>query len=151
MVAVVQTGTRAAGNMRNLWRNALAAAGRAKAMVMGAAAFAVTAGYVASAQAQQGLGDVLDRLSALGSNFYNLLGVIAAVGGACLAGAGLYKCYLAKQNPNDPSAKVSTGIVMIAIGSSMIALPEVFGVGITSLFGTGAETFGMGDDLEGIR
>ena len=121
-------------------------------VLTGAIILSVIAGHVEPVWAQQqDLGQVLDRVSSLGRNFYNLIGVVAALLGTGLAGLGLYKCYHARQNPNDPSAKVSTGLLMIFIGSAMIALPEVLGVGITSLFGSGAEKMTIIDDLEGLR
>ena len=151
MPEIGSMGTRAMGKMRNYWRKVVVTAERARAVVTVAVVSAIVGGQVTSAQAQQNLGDVADRLAALGSNIYNLLGVVAALGGTGLALTGLYKCYHARQNPNDPSAKVSTGVLMLFIGGAMVALPEVLGVGVSSLFGTGAETLQIGDDLEGLR
>lgn len=61
--------------------------------------------------------------------------IIIAVAGVVVALMGLLKFKAHSANPNDPSNKLSSAFMMIFVGAAMVALPEVLGTGISSLFG----------------
>lgn len=81
-----------------------------------------------------------------------LLGIVSFVLGVALAVAGLMKFYAASKNPNDPSAKMSTAFILIFVGATLVALPILLGVGITTIFGSGGTSLGVdGGGLQSIR
>jgi len=97
---------------------------------------ALTALGATPARAQvRDLGEVADGLSTQIGQFGDLLGIAASVMGVGLAVAGLLKLRAHSNSPNDPSNKVSSGILLVFLGAAMVALPELIGSGISTLFG----------------
>ena len=90
-------------------------------LLMSSAAFAQSApqaGAIAGSLRQQG-----GQISAL-------IGVAAFVAGVGLAFAGLMKFWNMAKNP---SAKMSTGFILMFVGGALAALPTVMGSGINML------------------
>lgn len=86
----------------------------------------------------QDVGDIATTVRGWMGDISELIFVIAFVGGILLVLMGLFKFKQNSQNPQDPSAKLSTAFTLIFIGGALIVLPTVAGVGITSIFGGGA-------------
>lgn len=106
-----------------------------------AAALAVAAALVAVpatglAQAND-IGDIATQVGGQFTEIINLVGVVAMAAGAVLGTVGLFKARAMNQNPQDPSNKLSTVIVTFGVAAALLVLPEVLGVGVTSLFGGG--------------
>lgn len=105
-----------------------------------AAIFAV-AGLAMStdmALAQQNVGQIASDLRTQVTSMTQLLTVIAFIVGVGLAVIGVFKFYKNTQNPNDPSASTSSAFILIFAGAALVAIPALLGVGITTVFGTGA-------------
>ena len=51
-------------------------------------------------------------------------------------------------NAQDPNFKVSTTVITGVVAICLIAIPDVIGIGIGSLFGNTASTVGMGTNFE---
>ncbi|MEW5423985.1 hypothetical protein [Amorphus sp. 3PC139-8] len=107
--------------------------GAAVAMVLTAPTVAMaqnqTLGDIAKNIQSNTLGPVSDAIA--GTSF--LLGVVFAI-------LGTMKFRAHSQNPNDPNAKLSSAIVMVAVAACLIAIPEVLGVGISTIFGDAQQT-----------
>lgn len=99
-------------------------------------------GTLASAAHAQNadVGAVADSLASQGGSVADLLGVVSFLAGVGLAIAGLLKFRQNAMNPNDPSAKISTAFTLVLVGAAMVAIPTTLGVGIGTIFGSGAET-----------
>ena len=87
------------------------------------------------AYGQQDLGGVADNVKGQIGNVADMLGAVAFLIGIILVIMSLMK--FKAHSENDPQAKMSTAVVMLMVGASMIALPTLAGVGITSIFGGG--------------
>ncbi|MFG6082205.1 DUF6750 family protein [Paracoccus litorisediminis] len=93
---------------------------------------------MAHAQTVSNLGQVADRLSLQGGQIGDFLGIVAAVAGIGVALAGLFKFKAHTANPNDPSNKVSSALTLIFTGAAMVAIPELIGTGVSTIFGSNA-------------
>ncbi len=97
------------------------------------------------------LGDIAQDL-ALQTRFVSqLVTVIAFVLGVGMAIAGLLKFKAHSQNPNDPSAKISTAFVLVFVGAALVALPATLGSGISTIFGTNADRTNPISGFDSIR
>lgn len=102
----------------------------------------ITAGIsltATAALAQANVGEIADSLSAQTSEIADLVSIVAFVLGVGMAIAGFLKFRQNAQNPNDPSAKVSTAFILIFVGAGLVAIPAALGSGIATVFGDGAE------------
>ena len=97
-----------------------------------AAAFMAVA-WSSAAFANKDLGDVAGGIKTQLANVGDMIGAIAFLIGIILVILSLMK--FKAHSENDPQAKMSTAVVMLLVGASMIALPTLAGVGITSIFG----------------
>jgi hypothetical protein len=105
-----------------------------------------------AAMAQSNVGGIFQDITNQLRNIPALLGIVSFVLGVALAIAGLMKFYAASKNPNDPSAKMSTAFILIFVGATLVALPILLGVGITTIFGSGGTSLGVdGGGLQSIR
>lgn len=86
------------------------------------------------------LGGIADRIGRQAGMVGNAFGIFVAVAGVVVAMMGLLKFKAHSANPNDPSNKLSSAFIMVFVGAAMVALPEVLGTGVTTLFGEGATT-----------
>lgn len=112
-------------------------------------AFGVLGVSSTAAMAQsQNLGQIADSLSTQTSEIADLISMVAFVLGVGMAIAGFLKFRQNAQNPNDPSAKVSTAFILIFVGAGLVAIPTALGSGIATVFGSGADTT---DANEGFR
>lgn len=104
-----------------------------------AATFAVAGLAMSSGMAiAQNVGEIATDLRSQVTNLTSLLTVIAFIVGVGLAVAGVFKFYKNTQNPNDPSASTSSAFILIFAGAALVAIPALLGVGITTVFGSGA-------------
>lgn len=103
------------------------------------AAGAVFIGMTSPALAQSA-GEIFDDLGTQAGFLADLLTIVAFVLGAGMVIAGFLKFRQNAQNPNDPSAKVSTAFVLLFVGAGLVAIPATIGTGIETIFGTGAAT-----------
>ncbi|MCE6959656.1 hypothetical protein LAZ40_11565 [Cereibacter sphaeroides] len=94
----------------------------------------------AAAAEVRDFGAIFADLSLQMTKAAKFLTIAAFIMGVVLAIAGILKFKAHSQNPNDPSAKVSTAFVLIFAGAAMVALPTTLGSGIATIFGTGADT-----------
>lgn len=101
-----------------------------------AAGFALSS---AGASAQS-VGDIADNLRTQVGSISLLVTVVSFVIGVALAIMGLVKFRQNSQNPNDPSAKMSSAFILLFVGAALVALPAVLGSGIQTVFGNGAAT-----------
>lgn len=92
-----------------------------------------------TAMAQDNLGDIAESLATQTGNIADLVSIVAFVLGVGMAIAGFMKFRQNAQNPNDPSAKVSTAFILIFVGAGLVAIPAALGSGIATVFGDGAE------------
>jgi len=97
------------------------------------------------------LGDIAQDI-ALQTRFVSqLVTVIAFVLGVGMAIAGLLKFKAHSQNPNDPSAKISTAFVLVFVGAALVALPATLGSGISTIFGANADRTNPISGFDSIR
>lgn len=85
------------------------------------------------------LGDIARDLTLQTRFVSQLVTVVAFVLGVGMAIAGLLKFKAHSQNPNDPSAKISTAFVLVFVGAALVALPATLGSGIATVFGANAD------------
>ena len=113
-------------------------------------ATAVLVSPAAYAQSQS-LGALATNLSTSTiSPLANFLASVAFFMGIVVAFVGLMKFRAHSANPNDPSAKLSSAIPLVAVGAAMIAIPTLLGVGVTTIFGDGAQTTSIGGTLQSL-
>ena len=93
-------------------------------------------------------GAVAARVQDQVGEFADLLGAAAFLVGIGLVVFGIFTLYKHSKNPQDPSSKLSTAVMLIVAGGMMIAVPTVAGVGVQSLFGDGANTVKAGATFE---
>jgi len=104
-----------------------------------------------AALAQANAGEVANLVQDQFGSFADLIGVVAFVAGIVIVLMGLIKFRQHSQNPQDPSAKMSSAFTMVFIGAAMVALPTVAGVGIASIFGGNAEVTNANDGFRALR
>ncbi len=93
------------------------------------------------AAAQTGdVGGVANRVASQFDSLADLLGAAAFLAGVGFVVFGIFKFYNYSKNPQDPQNKVGSAVMLVVAGAMMIAVPTVAGVGVVSIFGTGAET-----------
>jgi hypothetical protein len=107
--------------------------GPAKLMGATAVGLVMSAG-VALAQTRD-LGGIATSLATQATPFATLLSILSFVIGVGMGIAGFLKFKQNAQNPNDPSAKISTAFILIFVGAGLVALPAVFGSGLQTIFG----------------
>ena len=113
---------------------------------------AAAAVLAATAQAQvTDIGDVAAGLQSQAGDIADLIGAVAFILGICLGVAGLLKFRQHSQNPNDPSARLSTAFTLVFVGAALVAIPTTLGVGIGSLFGSGATQLSVDGSLRNIN
>ncbi len=97
------------------------------------------------------LGDVAAGLQSQAGDIADLIGAVAFILGICLGIAGLLKLRQHSINPNDPSARLSTAFTLILVGAALVAIPTTLGVGVGSLFGSGASQLSVDGSLRSIN
>ena len=97
------------------------------------------------------IGDVASGLQAQAGDIADLIGAAAFILGICLGIAGLLKFRQYSQNPNDPSARLSTAFTLVFVGAALVAIPTTLGVGVDSLFGSGATQLSVDGSLRNIN
>ena len=103
-------------------------------------AFTLASALMASPVYAKTAGEIADSLSAQLGSVSTLLTVLAFVLGVGICIAGLLKFRAHSQNPNDPSNKLSHALALIFVGAALVAIPELLGSGISTVFGEGADT-----------
>lgn len=93
----------------------------------------------ATTAAAQDLGEIADDLANQTGNVADLVSILAFVLGVGMAIAGFLKFKQNAQNPNDPSAKISTAFILIFVGAGLVAIPAALGSGIATIFNDGAQ------------
>jgi uncharacterized membrane protein len=96
-------------------------------------------GLSTSAALAQNVGEIAESLADQTGNIADLISIIAFVLGVGMAIAGFMKFRQNAQNPNDPSAKISTAFILIFVGAGLVAIPAALGSGIATVFGGGAQ------------
>ena len=99
----------------------------------------------------QSVGEIATQMRGQVTNLSLLITVVAFVVGVGLAMAGLFKFRQHTKNPNDPSATMGNAFILIFVGAALVAIPQVLGSGITTVFGTGAETTDATQGFESLR
>lgn len=97
------------------------------------------------------IGDMASSLQSQAGDIADLIGAAAFLLGICIAIVGLLKFRQHSQNPNDPSARLSTAFTLVFVGAALVAVPTTLGVGIGSLFGTGATNVSIDGSLRNIN
>ncbi|QOF75204.1 hypothetical protein IG197_31970 (plasmid) [Aminobacter sp. SR38] len=125
-----------------------------KAWIQTAALFAGTFAHqtMALAQSSGGLGEVLtnvrnDTLGPAG----DFLGAASFIIGVVFAMLAINKLVQNHRNPHDPSAKPATAIWFGVAAALFIAVPEFLGMGVTTFFGSGADTTSVDGTLRSIN
>lgn len=117
-----------------------------------AAMFAVAGLAMSSGAAlAQNVGEIASDLRSQVTNLTALLTVVAFIVGVGLAIMGLIKFRAHTQNPNDPSASMSSAFILIFVGAAMVAIPALLGTGITTIFGTGADVTDARSGFDSLR
>lgn len=96
-------------------------------------------GLSTTAALAQNMGEIADSLATQTGEFADLVSIVAFVLGVGMAIAGFLKFKQNAQNPNDPSAKISTAFILIFVGAGLVAIPAALGSGIATIFGGGAQ------------
>lgn len=97
------------------------------------------------------IGDMASGLQAQAGDIADLIGAAAFLLGICIAIVGLMKFRQHSQNPNDPSARLSTAFTLVFVGAALVAVPTTLGVGIGSLFGSGTTNVSIDGSLRNIN
>lgn len=105
----------------------------------------------AFAQAVQDMGGVFEKLNTQATPLGDLIGSASFIFGAGIAIFGLLKARAHSQNPNDPSNKLSSAMMLIMVGAAMVAIPTLLGVGVGTLFGSGSDTSSIGGTFQGLQ
>ncbi|ASY61407.1 hypothetical protein [Sinorhizobium sp. CCBAU 05631] len=125
-----------------------------KAWIQTATILAGTLAYqsVALAQSSGGLGDILTNVrndtlgpagDFIGAGSF-ILGLIAAI-------TAVYKLVQNNRNPHDPSSSPKQALVWGTVAACLIAIPEFLGMGVTTFFGSGADTTSVDGTLRSIN
>jgi uncharacterized membrane protein len=96
-------------------------------------------GLSTTAALAQNMGEIADSLATQTGEVADLVSIVAFVLGVGMAIAGFLKFKQNAQNPNDPSAKISTAFILIFVGAGLVAIPAALGSGIATVFGGGAQ------------
>lgn len=106
-----------------------------------------------SAYAQTGgLGDIATNLRTdTAGPIADLLGSLSFIFGLLAAIASLYVFWNNHKNPHDPGSKPARGIVLAAVAAAFIGIPAYLGMGVTTFFGSGAETTSIDGSLRSIK
>lgn len=97
------------------------------------------------------IGDMASGLQTQAGNIGDLIGAAAFLLGIALGIIGLLKFRQHAQNPNDPSARLSAAFTLVFVGAALVAIPTTLGVGVNSLFGTGATNVTVDGSLRSIN
>lgn len=119
----------------------------ALAAIVAAAGLSVSAGAAIS----QSVGEIASDLRGQVTNLSLLATVVSFVVGVALAIMGLIKFKQNANNPNDPSAKMSSAFILVFVGAALVAIPAVLGSGIQTVFGTGASVTDARDGFDQLR
>jgi uncharacterized membrane protein len=93
----------------------------------------------ATAATAQDLGEIATDLADQTGQIADLVSIVAFVLGVGMAIAGFLKFKQNADNPNDPSAKVSTAFILVFVGAALVAIPAALGSGIATIFNDGAQ------------
>ena len=104
------------------------------------AALALVVLAPSGALAAQTIGQIAGSLKTQTTAVSTLVTVVAFVLGVGMAITGLLKFKAHSQNPNDPSAKMSTAFMLVFVGAALVAIPAALGSGIATIFGSDADT-----------
>jgi hypothetical protein len=96
------------------------------------------------------LGAIAASLATQTTFFATFLSILSFVIGVGMAIAGFLKFKQNAQNPNDPSAKISTAFILIFVGAGLVALPAVFGTSLQTIFGAQTGTIDAGSGFTTI-
>lgn len=118
--------------------------------ILAIAATTIAAAPQAKAQVTN-IGDVAAGLQTQAGSIADLIGAAAFLLGIVLGIIGLLKFRQHAQNPNDPSAKLSSAFTLVFVGAALIAIPTTLGVGVSSLFGSGATNVTVDGTLRNIN
>lgn len=99
----------------------------------------LAASVLATSAAAQDMGEIATSLGDQTGAVADFASILAFVIGVGMAIAGFLKFRQNAQNPNDPSAKVSTAFVLLFVGAGLVAIPAVLGSGIATIFDDGAQ------------
>lgn len=91
-------------------------------------------GLSTTAALAQNMGEIADSLATQTGEVADLVSIVAFVLGVGMAIAGFLKFKQNAQNPNDPSAKVSTAFILIFVGAGLVAIPAALGTGIATIW-----------------
>lgn len=89
--------------------------------------------------AQTTVGTMSDNLRTQATSVEGLISVAAFIIGVGMVILGLLMFKKNNDNPNDPSASKGKAIILLFVGAGLVALPTVLGVGVNTLFGSGAQ------------
>ena len=106
----------------------------------------------ASAQSSgQDIGGVADNLRRQLGPMADFIGAGCFLLGLGVGVVSLLKFKAHSQNPHDPSAKLSTAAMYLVASAGLIGIPTLLGIGVTSLFGSGADTVGTDSTLRSLQ
>lgn len=108
-------------------------------------------GLSTTAALAQNVGEIADSLADQTGNIADLISIVAFVLGVGMAIAGFMKFRQNAQNPNDPSAKISTAFILIFVGAGLVAIPAALGSGIATVFGDGARQTDANTGFRALR
>jgi hypothetical protein len=97
------------------------------------------AAMTTTANAQSDIGDVAEKLTGQLSSLGTLVGGGAFLGGIFFIATGLFKLKQAADTQGQ-QVKYGDGVWRLALGSALVALPAVMGVGVGTFFGDNADT-----------
>ena len=119
-------------------------------MQLNLAVFLILIAAGATAQVAD-IGDMASGLQTQAGDIADLIGAAAFLLGICIGIVGLMKFRQHSQNPNDPSARLSTAFTLVFVGAALVAIPTTLGVGVGSLFGSGATNVSVDGSLRSIN
>ncbi len=105
-----------------------------------AAGFFIMAAYADSDNPS--IGDVAENLTGSFSNLAKAISAISYLAGFGFTIASIFKMKQHKDNPQQ--IPITTGIAMLCFGVGLIFMPSIFKMGGATLFGTAAQTAGVG-------
>jgi Na+/proline symporter len=114
---------------------------------------AIGLGSTSVALAQESsLGEVLTnvRTDTLGPAG-DFIGAGAFILGVIFGVMAIIKLVQNHRNPHDPASRPTQAIVLGVAAAAMIAIPTFLGMGVTTLFGTGAETTSIDGQLRSLN
>ncbi len=87
------------------------------------------------------LGDIASGITDSFSSVAKMISGGAYIAGFALTMVGIMKLKAHKDNPTQ--IPISTGFALIFVGAALVAMPLLLGVGITTIFGSDADTSGL--------